>query len=99
MSLERMNEIKPWEKSLLEIKIIDIYEAEITGEEGNDYLIEFRDAEMEIVEASLPKKEFDGWPEQIKQGSVFGVVIYYHEKLSIGAWPIEKYWNPNLLKE
>jgi hypothetical protein len=96
--IELDNERKrPW--LLSQIDIIDVYEAEIIGEEDNNYLIEFRDAEMKIVEAILPKKEFEKHPGTITIGTPFGIVLYkQQDSIKIGAWPDEKYWNKSLIK-
>ena len=91
---------KPWLLNNSQIDIIDVYEAEIIKEEDNDYLIEFRDSEMKIVEAVLPKKEFEEHPEIIRIGTAFSIVLYkqYDDfTIKIGAWPAEKYWHKSWL--
>lgn len=93
-------EKKPWLSNKSQIDIIDVYEAEVTGEKDDDYLIEFRDVEMEIVVASLPKKEFEKHPEPVTAGTPFGIVLYKQQgdpATKIGAWPVEKYWNKSLI--
>jgi len=90
------NNNKPWLLDESQLEIIDVYEAEIIKAENNNYLIEFRDAEMEVIEATLPKKEFEHHPEPIEPGTTFGIVLYRQvddPATKIGAWPAEKYWN------
>lgn len=92
-------EKKPWERSPLEIKVIEAWDSEIIGEEGDSYLIEFYDTNMSVVEAKLPKKEFEGWPHPTGPGTCFGIIIYEdNRKLSIGAWPLQHYWNKELIE-
>ena len=89
----------PWLLSNSQINIIDVYEAEITGEIENDYLIEFSDAQMDLVEAKLSKTEFEEHPGNVTTGTSFGIVLYKQQgdpATKIGAWPIEKYWNKSL---
>ncbi|MDD5012518.1 MAG: hypothetical protein PHQ66_02645 [Candidatus Nanoarchaeia archaeon] len=92
----------PWKKS--RAIIIDVYEAEIVKEAGDYYSIEFHDSNMGITVTEIPKKEFKNWPEKIKKGSSFGIVLY-EEKITddlyvsrIGSWPPEKYWNKRILE-
>jgi hypothetical protein len=91
----------PWQLSSSQITIIDIYEAEVTGEVDDDFMIEFYDSEMEIVEAMLPKKEFEEHPGDVKKGTAFGIVLYRQQgeyAPKIGAWPIQEYWNKSLIQ-
>jgi hypothetical protein len=92
----------PWLLTREEIKIIDIYEAEVLGKRDDHYLIEFRDSEMEVVEAELPIDEFKFFPYNIDEDRHFGIVLF-QDKLSkeirIGAWPVQTDWNEDLLDE
>ncbi len=92
-------QLQPWEKSRLEVEIIDAYEAEIEGQEQKYYWIEFYDSHMRIVEAKLPIRRFRHFPHPTKVGTYFGLVIYKEGgKRKIGPWPLTKYWNPDLRK-
>ncbi len=97
------SEKKPWERSPLEIEIIDCYEAEIMGEtihEGEDcYCIEFHDYDMSIVEAMILKDKFKNFPHPIKKGTPFGIILYKDKgKLSVGSWPVQRYWSKELVE-
>lgn len=93
------SEKNPWERSPLEIKIIDCYEAQVVGEEGDFYNIEFHDYDMSIVEAEILKKEFKDWPHPIKEGTCFGIMIYkYNGELKVGSWPLKQFWSKELLE-
>ena len=105
-----MEKNSPWQKNKLEIKVIEVYEAQIFAEKNNDYFVGFYDREMNLVTSLLPKTEFDNWPEEIKEGSPFGIILYKEKtnkkflffpiyKTKVGSWPPEKYWNKELLGE
>ena len=94
------NMAQPWEKSALEVTIIDAYEAEIIDQQNKYYWIEFADNDMEMVEAKLPRKRFRHFPHPTRTETYFGIVLYKeNRKTKIGAWPVMKYWNPELRKE
>jgi hypothetical protein len=94
--------MKLWERSPLEIEIIEDYESEIIGEEQEDFLVAFSDIDGGIVEAKINKKEFEGFPYQLDEGTFFGIFVYKEKennqtKAAVG--PTLKYWNPEWRKE
>ena len=90
---------QPWEMGSSHITVIDVYEAQIIGEDRDCYDIKFSDEEMEPVEAGLDKKEFTNWPHPVTINTAFGLVVYkYRGKERISAWPLEEYWNKELLE-
>lgn len=85
---------KPWLLNKSEIKIIDVYEAEIIGEENEKYFIEIFNKDYSIIEARLYKSEFKYFPHPIGVGTSFGMILFcYGEKVSINAWPVLEYWH------
>lgn len=93
---------RPWLLDDSQLKIVDIYEAEITGKRENDFQIEFRDAEMEIIEAFIPIREFKHHPISVSEGTHFGIVLYNQKDdpaVKISVWPTEEHWNPSLLPQ
>ncbi len=96
--------IPPWKKSSLKVIIEDVFGAEICGEQGKNYIIEFIDSEWKIVTDIWPKKRFRNFPYEnpwnLPEGTIFGMVLYCEENhKKIGAWPLKKYWNTELLKD
>jgi hypothetical protein len=89
--------IQPWEKSPLEVTIVESYEAETIGQHGKYYLIEFADVDGGIVEAKLPRKRFRHFPYPVRVGTYFGIIVYKEGgKTKAGTWPVPMYWNPEL---
>jgi hypothetical protein len=103
--------MNPWELDSSQVEIVRSYETEIMGEDGDKYLIEFADKDGGMVEAKLPKKEFEGVPGlgeprgmsgwQPAVGSMLycGIVIYRmkgEKGLRVGIWPLASYWHPSL---
>ncbi|MBW2995062.1 hypothetical protein KY312_01815 [Candidatus Woesearchaeota archaeon] len=89
--------IQPWEMTPKEVEITDAYEAEITGEKDDNYFVEFRDQEMEVVEAEIKKTDFEYFPHPVKAGTAFVIVTYKLNGVTgVGSWPITKYWNQEL---
>ena len=76
----------------------DVYEAEILAEEKNNYIIIFYDSDMEPIKAKLSKKEFEGFPYELKQRTPFDIVIYQEKENTpkANAFPTEDYWNKEL---
>jgi hypothetical protein len=91
---------QPWERSPLEITILEGFSAQIVGEEGESYHIEFQDHDMSTVGAMIEKKEFENFPHPVKEGTHFGIIVYYDNGEPIAkAWPVGKYWNEELRKD
>lgn len=91
--------MKQWQCPANEIEILKSYECQVFGAKDDNYLIEFYDDDMSVVEAEVAKKEFDGFPYPIKDGTHFGTVIF--KTLATGtvcaqAWPLWKFWHPTL---
>lgn len=90
----------PWEKSPLEVEIIEGHEAEIIGEEGEEFFVAFPDRDGEKIEAKIDKKQFEGFPYSVDEGTYFGIIVYREDnQTKAGAWPTAEYWNPELRKE
>jgi len=91
----------PWEQPRTEIEILNGYEAEIIGEEGEDYMIAFGDTDGGQVEANMCKKDFDVFPHPVRVGTMFGIITFRTTVVPgvvCGAWPVSKYWNDDLRK-
>ena len=97
----------PWERSPLEIKIRATNDAQILGEEGDDYLVVFYEEDMTPVEARVEKKQFEGHPGNPRPGSYFVLVVYHDLKIDpepnknsviAAPWPIPRNWNKELRK-
>ena len=57
---------------------------------------------MTIIEGEIQKGCFESFPTKIEEGSCFGIVKYLEKdsnQTKIGAWPLERYWNKDLLKD
>ena len=99
--VEKMSDKKlPWQMSPLDINVVCGYSCKVMWEDGDEYAIEFHDDDGRIVEAKISKKEFRDWPVSIDDDPYFGLVFYRENKEGavdqIRAWPVTKYWNPEL---
>lgn len=93
--------MKPWEMESKDVDIIESYDAEVIGERGKEYSIEFIDPDGKFVEALLPKIEFDWLPHEIGIGTNFWIVIYYTKdknRMKMSTWPVAKYWHESWKK-
>ena len=82
-----------------DVCVIEAYEAEVVGESGEGYSVEFTDHDGLGVEATLAKGEFEGFPSPVGEGTLFNVVVYHRRgqpKPTAAAWPLAKSWNPSL---
>jgi len=87
-----------WCQTTETVSIEFSYEAEIIGEEGEDYLVQLFEGDGGTIEGKIPKGDFAQWPHPIKEGTCFGVVTF-REKGRPGTtaspWPIPEYWHPS----
>lgn len=89
----------PWEMDSSRAKVVDGYAAKIIGEDGNEYIIEFHDRDMSLVEARIAKSEFANHPEPPTIGTHFGFVFFRlrgQPGIQVSAWPVKQYWHPSL---
>ena len=94
-----MNTIYPWLLSEEDIKILQAFEAEIVGQENNDYIVSFADDNGDHIEARIPKAEFEILPYPCVLGACFHIVVYERIKESVkiaSIWPDAKHWHPDL---
>lgn len=96
---ERAKPSAPWELDSTRIDIVETYAAEVVGEDGQDYLIEFADYDGGTVEARLGKCEFEDLPYPVEDGTYFGIVVYRRKDqrgTTASVWPVAEYWHPTL---
>ena len=91
------NKKQAWEKSSLEVKIIDCYECAAHYADKKAYYFDFMDKRGYIVEAEILKKEFKNLPYKMTADSFFIIVTYQEgSKLECSVWPTPNYWHNSL---
>lgn len=89
--------IQPWERSPLEIEILESHEAEIIGEENNEYMVSYPDSDGTPIEGTIEKEKFENFPHPVRVRTSFGIIVYKKDKVIISKpWPVSKYWNQEL---
>jgi hypothetical protein len=72
---------KPWELPEDRITIIESHEAEVIGEDGDDYIIKFPDVDGKPIEGNLPKTDFENLPHSVRVGTNFSLVAFVEKGL------------------
>jgi hypothetical protein len=85
---------KPWELDRSRVYIMESFEAEVVGEDGDQFMVEFHDRDCGIVEATVGMNEFEHMPA----GTLphFGIVIWRDletNETHCSAWPLASHWN------
>lgn len=89
----------PWTLDSSQIMVLGGFSGKIIGEERNDFLVEFYDDALVVMEARIAKREFVGHPIVPTIGMYFGLVIFQRvdqSRFEVRPWPIMDYWHLSL---
>jgi hypothetical protein len=100
-----MDANRPWTLPASEVEIVQSFESEVVGEEGDDLAIAFHDKDGGRVEAHIPKSEFRFFPEEAKPPiggeagcAHFGIVVFRLQGeagVRCSSWPLMRHWHPS----
>ncbi|MHC5055482.1 MAG: hypothetical protein ACYTKD_12265 [Planctomycetota bacterium] len=91
----------PWTRPSTDVEICATNDAQILGEDGDDFLVVFYEEDMTPVEARVAKLHFVNHPGRPREGSFFVIVVYRDKAdqcVKASAWPIPSNWHSSLRK-